>query len=312
VVDISLEMNKQSDSSDASDVHQLVVALPFLIGAVVWASWPTLAEMARKWENDPQYSHGYLVPLFSGFLLWLRRDKLQSARIRPSWWGLVLLLIGVGLKIAGGYFTYGWIDAVSLLPCLAGLFLFVGGWTALQWSWPAVAFLFFMIPLPYRLEIALQSPLMKTGTVASVYVMQTLGLSALAEGNVIVLDDEKIGVAEACSGLRMLMIFFALSTAVALFSDRPLAERFVVVLSAVPIAIIANVARITLTGSLYATGESELARKAFHDWSGLLMMPFGLVLLWVEIWLLSKLFIVDDQRPMHVGLQVSDKEPTTS
>ena len=308
-------MNKQSDSSDASDasdVHQLVVALLFLIGAVVWAYWPALAEMARKWENDPQYSHGYLVPVFAGFVLWLRREELQSARIRSSLWGLVLLLTGVGLKIAGGYIGYGWIDAVSLLPCLAGLFLFVGGWTALRWSWPAVAFLFFMIPMPYRLEVALRAPLMKTGTMASVYVMQTLGLSALAEGNVVVLDDEKIGVEEACSGLRMLMIFFALSTAVALFSDRPLAERFVVVLSAVPIAIIANVARITLTGSLYAMGESELARKAFHDWAGWLMMPFGLVLLWVEIWLLSKMFIVDDQRPMHVGLKVSDKEPATS
>ena len=145
----------------------------------------------------------------------------------------------------------------------------------------------------------------RIGTEASVYVMQTLGLPALAEGNVIVLDESRIGVAEACSGLRMLMIFFSLTTAVAMISRRPLWERLLVFFSAVPIALIANIGRITVTGTLYWMDYSELAEVVFHDVAGWLMMPFALLLLWIEFWLLSRLLIVEDDRPVTMELETN-------
>ena len=103
------------------------------------------------------------------------------------------MLAGIGLHIAGGYYAYTWLDAFSLLPTLAGVVLTLGGQAAWRWAWPAVGFLIFMIPLPYRLEVSLAAPLQRIATVSSTFLLQTFGLPAVAEGNVILLSEARIG-----------------------------------------------------------------------------------------------------------------------
>ena len=153
---------------------------------------------------------------------WSGRDRGD-----PDWLGgLALLLGGVAFQLISAHFYLEWFERLALLPVLAGCVLLLKGRPTMRWSWPAIGFLFFMIPLPYTLEVALRGPLRRLGTLAGTYVMQTLGLPAFAEGNVINVGEVQIGVVEACSGLRMLMIFFALSTAVALLIQRPLCYRF--------------------------------------------------------------------------------------
>lgn len=294
--------SEASTPSQPRNLRAVVVLIASLLGAMAWAYWPSLDTMARKWQSDPQYSHGYLVPLFSIALLWLRRSGLKLDELHPSLWGLPLLLAAAGFRLAGTIFYFDWLETSSLLACLSGIALCAGGWTLFRWSLPAVAFLFFMIPLPFRVEIALHDPLRAIGTSASVYTMQTLGIPAIAEDYVIVLDEQRIGVAEACSGLRMLMIFFALTTAMAMLSPRVWWERCIIWLSAVPIALISNVARISVTGSLYWAGQAELAETVFHDLAGWLMMPFALCLLWGESWLLTHLIIEEVDRPVDVGI----------
>jgi exosortase len=129
-------------------------------------------------------------------------------------------------------------------------------------------------------------------TLASTYLLQVLGISALAEGNIILLDDREIGVAEACSGLRMLMVFFTLAVAVALVIERRVWEKLVLVASAVPIAVASNVLRITIAGVLHDTVSSEWANRFFHDLGGWLMMPVALGMMWLVLQLLSRLFVV--------------------
>jgi exosortase len=211
--------------------------------------------------------------------------------LRPSWWGLSLLAAGIALRLAGTHFYFVWFDALSLLPCLAGVVWTVGGWPLCRWSLPAVGFLFFMIPLPYFLEVRMANPLQALATTGSTFALQTLGLPALAEGNVILLNEVRMSIVEACSGLRMLVIFFALSTAVALVVRRPLWERFLIAASAVPIALAVNVARITATGVLHNTVGSEIANAVFHDLAGWLMMPLALALLGVELAILNRLLV---------------------
>lgn len=277
--------------------------LTALGGLVLWAYWPTLGVLGHKWLHDPQYSHGYLVPGFAVLLLWLRRSHLAGVHLRPSWWGVPLLLGGVLLRLAGAYLYFDWLDAVSLVPSLAGLFVLLGGWPALRWSWPALAFLLFMIPLPFRIETALAHPLQRIATKVSTYVMQTLGLPALAEGNTILLNRGRIGIVEACNGLSMMMVFFAISTAVALLINRPLLDKVVIVASAAPIAVIANVARIAATGAAHEFLSPEAANAIFHDWAGWLMMPLALGLLWLELWILSRLLAEPAKSdPMALGL----------
>jgi exosortase len=207
--------------------------------------------------------------------------------------------------VVGTRYFLGWIESASLLAGLAGLCLLAGGWPALRWAGPSIAFLVFMIPLPYRVEVALGAPLQSLATASSTYALQTLGLPALAEGNIILLSNHaRIGVAEACNGLGMLMMFFAYSTAAALVIPRPLLDRLLIVVSAVPVALAANIARIVVTGMLQATLGGKVANMVYHDLAGWLMMPLALATLWAELWLLSQLFVEPaPEAALHPSLQ---------
>lgn len=277
---------------------------------LLWTYWTTLATMADRWSHDPQYSHGFLVPVFALVVLWSRRDLFPRGRLAPRWWGLLLLLAGVALRLYGARFYFEPIDAFSLLPSLAGLVVLVGGWPALRWAWPAVAFLGFMLPLPYQVELFLAHPLRHVATVSSTYLLQLFGFPALSEGNIILIEDLRIGVIDACSGLGMLVTFFALATAVALVSRRPLFDRVVLVASAAPIALVVNVLRITATAVAHATLGSDAAEGLLHDLSGWLMMPLALGLLWLELVYLDRLFVeAESRRPLAVDLAASAAAP---
>jgi exosortase len=265
------------------------LALPAV--ALLWAYWTTLADLLHTWNSNPQYSHGFLVPAFAAFLLWHRRDKLDVQALRPSILGLVVLATALAVKLVGTYGHYVSLDPLSLIPCVAGLVLLLGGAAAWRWAWPAVLFLTFMIPLPYFAAVAMSEQLQNFATITSTFVMQTLGLPALAEGNVILLNDQRIGIVEACSGLRMLVVFFALSTAMVLVVKRHWSDKLVIALSAIPIALVSNIIRIVATGIMYEYGDHDFAHRFFHDFAGWLMMPLGLAMLWVELWLLGALFV---------------------
>lgn len=278
------------DKADALRSPAFAVA-GLLLVVVAWAFWTTLTRMVDHWSRNPEYSHGFLVPLFALVVLWFRRDRLRQATWEPCFLGLPIMLIGVFLSLFAIRLDYEAIDAFALLPTLFGLVLFVGGKSVLGWAWPALAFLIFMIPLPYFLEFALAHPLRRLATILSTYALQTFGYPAIAEGNIILIDQVRLGVIDACSGLGMLMTFFALATAIALLSSAPLVDRIVLVVSAVPIAVIANVVRITATGMAFHAFESESIKAALHDLSGWLMMPFALLLLWLELRFMSKLLV---------------------
>jgi exosortase len=266
-------------------------AVLVLGGLVAWVYWPTLQLLVQTWTSDPQYSHGYLVPVFAVFLLWYRRSRADFANWHVSWWGVALLAAAGLIRMAGGFLSFDWLDAMALLPCLAGLALLLGGRPALAWSWPAIAFLAFMVPLPYRLAHSLSGPLQALATQMSGYLMQMLGLPAFVEGNTILLDGHRIAVVEACSGLSMLITFGALATAFAILVRRPMLDRVLFVLSAIPIAIVANVCRISATGVAMHTAGPELADKIFHDLAGWLMMPLAIGLLALEMKLLDVLLV---------------------
>jgi exosortase len=267
----------------------LSVALVAFTAVFFWAYWPTLEILAHRWLRDSQYSHGVLVPPFALMLLGLRGCQLEKITFGFRWWGLPLLALGILLRLIGTYLYFDWLDAASILPCLAGFAVLLGGKQALHWAWPSIAFLVFMIPLPYRFELAAAGPLRRLATLLSTYALQTIGFPAIAEGNVILLGEVKIGVVEACSGLSMLVTFFALATGVTFVIQRVWWEKLVLVLSAVPIAVIVNVIRITVTGTLHETVGHEVANLVFHDLAGWMMMPLALALLWVELKVLSRL-----------------------
>jgi exosortase len=269
---------------------RLLTALAVGLGATVWAYWPTLADIADRWASDPQYSHGFLVPLFSAYLLWSRRGMLAGADLTPRWWGVGIVLVGAALRLAAHYAYQPVLESGSLLVVLLGLVAACGGRGAVRWAWPGVLFLGFMIPLPFRLQTMLGGRLQQVATVASTFALQTVGIPAVSQGNVIQLSNEPIEVAAACSGLSMLVTFLALAAAVAiLIQGWP--QRIAVLLSALPIAVASNVVRITVTGILYEMNQGELARKVFHDGAGYLMMPLALGMMFLLLHVLGRVIV---------------------
>ncbi len=285
---------KSGGSWAEENAHEITAwsILGCLLAVLIYSYWNSLDSRGvyQFWDN-PKYSHGWLVPIFTLVLLWLRYQPLEPATNSARWAGLGVLCGGLGIRLAATYYPNHVPEMASFVPCVAGLFLMVGGWKMFRWAASPIAFLIFMFPLPGFLDAKLLSPLQKLATQASTYCLQTIGIPAYSEGNRIVISEVQLGVVEACSGLRMLTIFVALAVAITLVTERPLWERVVIVLSAVPIALTVNIVRITVTGILHLTAGPELAEKVFHDWAGWLMMPMALGLLYVEFEILSHLVI---------------------
>ena len=268
-----------------------------LLAAVAWAYGSTLARAADRWSGDPQYSHGYLVPVFALYLLYRRRAILSQGVLAPSWLAVFPLALGVGLRFVETYYYYNGLDQLSMVPMALGAAFATGGKTAARWAWPAALFLVFMVPLPFRLKTAMSGQLQTVATQMSSYVLVTAGLPAVTEGNVIVVQDIRIGVVEACSGLGMGVTFLALAAAFALVTKSALPVRFVLLVSALPIAVLANVARITVTAVLFYWDQSDAARAVYHDLAGWLMIPLGCAMILFENWFLERVLVRDDPAP---------------
>ncbi len=286
-------MNAAVPGREPSRVPTRVVGLALaLLLCLGWAYGSVFATLVQRWAKDPQSSHGFLIPFLAAFLLWQRRQRLPVAWPAKLDWTGVGLLAGAGLmRLLGVYFSLDFLDSFSLIPALAGVVVLLGGSAAWSWAWPAVCYLAFMIPLPFQIETALSGPLQRLATVCSTYTLQTLGYPVMAEGNIIVMENTRVGVSEACNGLGMLMAFFAISTAVALVCDRPVLDRVIIFLSAVPIGVLMNLVRITVTAIAHQTLGTEAGNRIFHDNAGWMMMPFAVGAMLLELWLLGKLLV---------------------
>lgn len=297
-------------------------AAALLIAIIAATYWSALSELVQRWCDDPDYLHGFLVPVFAAALLWQRRAMLQGAGSREqgakggrhdaslrrtgslsvlrrepgmefqgSLWGLLLMGIAAAMRMASSYYYYDLLDPLSLVPCLAGITLFATGWKALAWAWPGIVFLVFMVPLPGLLANAMGAPLQQLATAGSTYVIQTIGISAVAEGNVISLAGSQIGVAEACSGLRNMMLFLAVCTGLVFLGRRTAVENTIIIISSAVIALSANVVRIAATAILHETVSHAAATTLYHDLAGWFMMPLAVIFLWLELAYLNRVFV---------------------
>lgn len=282
-----------SPASAASRAAALQLAA--LVGVLGWAYLPMLRVFADKWVNDPQYSHGPLVPFFSAFLMW-RAWKSESLVLKPMpVLGCGLLVAILAMRAVAGTILFHQLDAASLLLALVAVSLAVGGVPLLTRTGPAIAFLAFMIPLPYELERNVGAPLKTAATVGSTFLLQTLGLPAIRDGNLILIDEVRLGVVDACSGLKMMVTFAAFSVGAVLLMQRSRFEKLMVLLGIIPIAVLTNVLRITATGVSFANISDKGTQDVLHDAYGYMMMLVGMALLGVEVWVLKRL-VVDEAK----------------
>ncbi len=254
--------------------------------------------LVSVWTINAAYSHGFLVPMFAVYYLWANRASLSAGSWPASGdglaTGLMFIAVAMGLLLLGTYTRVRSVEASSMIPFLLGLTSVIYGRRGLSWVMPAFLFLAFMIPLPRPVAGLLSGSLQGLSTDASSFALQTLGIACFAEGNSIQMASSEIGIAEPCSGLRMLNSFFALTVGACLVIDRSRVEKILIAASAIPIAIISNCIRITSTGVICELFSPDTAQFIFHEIAGWLMVPLGFFLLSVELVLLDRLLVSED------------------
>ena len=275
-------------------------ALP-IAALLAWSYFPTLCDLFQKWMGDPQYSHGILVPLFSLLLLYRNSEKAAEDPAPLPWLGYAFLAFALVCRVIAALLFFLPLDALSLVLCLTGLVMVTGGKPMLRWTWQSLVFLLFMIPLPYQVERMMGAELQNIATICSTFLLQTLGQPAIAEGNRILIEEVRLGVVEACSGLRMLMTFAAFCVGAAMLMEQYWIVKALVLVSAIPIALVTNILRITATGLFHVWLKNSSAKDGvlgfIHDFNGWMMMPIGLGFLLVELWTLRHLLIEPDRGP---------------
>ncbi|MBX9789740.1 MAG: exosortase/archaeosortase family protein [Pirellulales bacterium] len=285
-----------------------VAAALVLGGSFLWAYWPTLTNMVTTWSREPDYSHGFLVVPFAAYLLWARRDRMPTAAGKLSWLGLLPIALAAVVRVVASYLSFEPLDGYTIPLWVAGVVWFLWGPRVMLWALPVTLFLAFMVPLPWRIEYQLSEPMQRIATAASCWLLQLLGQPAVARGLTIVVDEAKLEVEQACSGLRLFMGFFAVSAAYVLIVRRPLWQSIVIMLAAAPIAIVSNILRITATGLVYRYSGGEWARKVSHDVAGWAMILLASALLTSLLWYLNRL-VVEVRAVRTYGLSEGDRAP---
>jgi len=256
---------------------KVAIAAPILAAILGALYWPILAGLVGQWWDDANYTHGFLVPLFSGFLVWRERARLTALVPDGSLPGLPVLIGGVGILILGSIGAENFLMRSSLIIVLGGLVLFHLGTSVLRIVFFPLAFLVFMVPLPGVVFYAVTFPLQRLAAEHAAWTLDLLGVPVLLDGNVIHLSELTLGVTEACSGIRSLISLLAGAVAWA-YLMLPLGLIAVAfVLSAIPITIFANAARIVVTGLIGQWLGVEYASGVFHEFAGLAVYTFALI-----------------------------------
>jgi len=262
-----------------------------LCAVFIWAFWSTAGNLWQVWQNNPDYSAGQLVPLAALYMMASRREAIRKLRFRFWSGGLLAFALGVGVHLFGGLYMYGSLENAGMVLCAVGILMSILGREASVKLWYPLAFLFLMLPLPHRVHLSVLLPLQDLSTRVSGTVLEMLAIPVVQRGHVLEVAGHRLAVAEACSGLRMALAFLIVTAVVVYLMRRPRWQKGIVLLSAVPIAIVCNVVRIVGSAFLYNAGFDALAQGAFHDGAGIMMMPVALLLIYVEFRVLENLVV---------------------
>ena len=256
------------------------LAVTAIVATIAVAYFPTLGWMASVWESEPDYSHGWFVLPLAITIAVSRRGTFGGLADRLSIGGFGLIVGSIAMRIAGAMLYADFLDAWSIPVLVAGVVWLFGGRRAMMWSLPAIAFLFFASPLPYRLETGLSFKLQGLATSLSPFALQSLGWPAVSQGHTIWIGDQPLNIEPACSGLRIFVGLAAAAYFFAATSDRGWGDRMMILASFVPAALIVNTGRIVITAILYDRFADAATRHMIHDYCGYAMVGGGFVVMY--------------------------------
>lgn len=247
----------------------------------------------------PKESHGLLIPLFSLYFVYQERHRLSKLVAKPSYWGLVLIVLSMCGYVFSVFNSFYYPRQIMMISLIGGVVLFLGGWRTVKIVWLPVVFLLFAMPLPSRIYTEITMPMRETAsTVAAVLLNALPAVTCEASGVIIsgtrLGEDINLNVAEACSGMRLLLAFVALGVAMAWLEPRPMIHRLILVCSTIPIAILCNMIRVLVTGLIYIYVGAEYAGGTLHTILGMVMLFVAFSLYGGLAWIMTNLYQDED------------------
>lgn len=276
-----------------------------IVGALLFFVYhDELDRLVHIWSTDGNWSHGFVVPLFSLYFIYVNRERIAAVPARASAVGFLMMLLGIAIYFGwmADIVPYDALKAVAVVISIFGAVLCLCGWRMMRILWLPVVYLLFAIPIPDRIYVQLTMPLRKlAATVATVLLGMLPGVTAENAGVTIDLTRNgevisPLNVADACSGMRVLIGLCALGVAITYLADRPNWQRVTMVLACLPIAIFTNLVRVTSTGVFHLYGMEQIASGAGHTGWGIVMYTLALALFYLLSWVLSRL-IIEDETP---------------
>lgn len=283
-------------------VHNYVKIL--IIAGLFWYLFHNeIGRIVYRWLTDSSWSHGFLIPLFSLYFINQHKNEILSIHTTPNYLGLLFLICGIVFYALNGASPsgYAYLQPISMIAVLGAVVLFLCGWRLIKYTWLPIAFLVFAVPLPQRYYVAFTMPMRHLAArVAAVFLNFISGLEATANG--VIIDViykgqhlEALNVAEACSGMRLLMAFLALGVAMAYLHYRPIWQRAILLACTMPIAIFCNIVRVTVTGFIYVLIHPKYTQGIYHDILGLAMLPLAFALYGFLAWFMGILFVEENE-----------------
>jgi exosortase len=254
-------------------------------GAVAWFGGllilcyaPILYRMAYQWATDEDMGHGFFVPILAGFIAWQRRKTLLAIPRKTNNWGLVLVVFAALQSLAATLGAELFTARLAFVIALFGVILYIGGKAWVKALLFPLLLLLFMIPIPQIIYARLTLGLQMLASQLGETLISWMGIPVIRTGNVLELPSQSLDVVEACSGIRSLMSLTFLSLIYAYFTDKRIWIRWVLLAATIPIAILANGARVALTG-LMSEINTDLAKGAYHEMEGYVVFIIALAAL---------------------------------
>jgi exosortase len=254
------------------------MALGWFSALLILAYLPVITHLVEQWSTDEDVGHGFFVIPVAAFIVWQRRQQILAIDYQPAWWGLGVMAWAAFQGYVGTLGAELFLQRTSLLIALVGVLLVTGGTKLLKELAFPLLLLPFMIPIPSVVYNQITFPLQLFASQVAEFNLGLVGIPVLRDGNILELASQRLSVVEACSGIRSLLSLTFLSLVYAYFFDKRVWMRWVLLAATIPVAIIANAGRVTITGILSEVNP-ELARGFFHSLEGWIIFIIALVLL---------------------------------
>jgi exosortase len=272
-------MNPENTKSPTSILQSQWLLLALLFAGFMLAYFPVWKSLVRTWYNSDDYSHGFFIVPICAYIIRQKRATLSTTQIRPSAWGLLVIMLALLLYLLGHLGEIATVASFSMVPVMAGMIIYFSGFQMFKELMFPLCLLLFMIPVPSQIYSTLTIPLQLLVSRVSTGIAGILGIPIFREGNVINLPEYNLQVVAACSGLRSMVSLLTLSAVFGYLTLRSNFLRTILFITGIPAAIVVNIFRVLLMIAAFYYFQYDLAEGSVHKVFGVVIFILALAII---------------------------------